>query len=212
MTKLPNPPDSATLRERAPIEHALRVLDPAVMLWRIHDTVGPHVLAWNELRCYGPAAGRYDPQPRPAGTAPDRGVLYLAVARIEVAVAEVFQRTRRVDVTAGSPWLTGMRLTRSIPLLDLEGVWPTRAGASQALCSGPRPQAQAWAHTIVQAWPDLAGLWYPSSMVGGGSCVALWTPARDALPKVPALSVPLSHPALWEPLAVVCDRIGYRLA
>ena len=153
---------------------------------------------------------------RPAALPPSagsgRGVLYAAVERIDVAVAEVFQRTRRVDVTAGSPWLTGMRLTPPVRLLDLSGTWPTRAGASQALCSGPRPRAQAWARAITQAWrPELDGIWYPSSMLGGWYCVALWQPAADALPTTPVLSIPLSHPGLWDSLAALCERIGYRL-
>lgn len=211
MTKLPDPPDPATLRDRAPIGRTLRTLGSRLVLWRIHNTVGEYVLAWNELRHHGPAGGRFDPQPPPPGSTADLGVLYVAAERVDTAVAEVFQRTRRVDVTAGGPWLTGMRLTRSVRLLDLTGEWPTRAGASQALCSGPRPRAQAWARTIAQAWPDLEGVWYSSSMLGGGNCAALWTPAANALPPNPVLSVPLSHPALWGPLAVICERIGYRL-
>lgn len=211
MSKLPDPPDAATLRDRAPIEHALHTVGPRATLWRIHNTVGDHVLAWNQLRRYGPASGRFDPQPLPPRAESEVGVLYVAAERVEVAVAEVFQRTRRVDVTAGGPWLTGMRLTRPVRLLDLSGSWPTRAGASQALCSGPRPRAQAWARTIAQAWPGLDGLWYPSSMLGGGYCAALWTPAANALPDTPVLSVPLAHPGLWAPLAVICKRIGYRL-
>ncbi len=211
MSKLPNPPDPAPLRKRAPIGRALHTLGQRVTLWRIHHTVGAHVLAWNQLRRYGPAAGRFDPHPLPPGATSSLGVLYLAAERVEIAVAEVFQRTRRVDVTAGGPWLTGLRLTRPVRLLDLTGTWPTRAGASQTLCSGPRPRAQAWARTIAQAWPDLEGVWYPASMLGGGHCAALWAPAADALPDTPALAVPLAHPSLWGPLAVTCQRIGYRL-
>lgn len=212
MSKLPNPPDPATLRHRAPIAHALHTLETRVTLWRVHYTVGAHVLAWNQLRRYGPASGRFDPQPPPPSSESGLGVLYLAAERVDVALAETFQRTRRVDVNAGGPWLTGMRLTRPVRLLDLSGSWPTRAGASQTLCSGPRPRAQAWARTIAQAWPDLDGLWYPSSMLGGGCCAALWTPGTDAVPPTPLLSVPLAHPALWGPLAEACERIGYRLA
>jgi hypothetical protein len=211
VTTLPRPPDADTLRARAPLDRALRSVGSRVVLWRIHDTIGQHVLAWNQLRRYGPAGGRFDPQPLPPGSESGLGVLYLAAERVDVALAEAFQRTRRVDVTAGGPWLTGLRLTRSVRLLDLAGGWPTRAGASQALCSGPRPRAQAWARAITQAWPELDGVWYPSSMLGGGHCVSLWSPAADALPPTPMLSVPLSHPALWGPLALICERIGYRL-
>lgn len=212
MTKLPDPPDFDTLRSRAPIGSAVRTVGTETTLWRVHNTLGPHVLPWNRLRRYGPAGGRFDPQPPPPGDTSGRGVLYVAAERIDTAIAEVYQRTRRVDVTAAGPWLTGMRLTRSVRLLDLSGAWPTRAGASQALCSGPRPRAQAWACAIADAWPDLDGVWYPSSMLGGRYRAALWSPAEGALPDHPVLSVPLAHPALWGPLALVCEQIGYRLA
>lgn len=211
MTKLPDLPPPDILRERAPVETSLHFLGPDTVLWRIHATAGSHVVGWNRLRHYGPAAGRFDPQRPPAGQSPRRGVLYLAAERVEVAVAETFQRTRRVDVTAGSPWLTGMRLTRQVGLLDLCGTWPTRAGASQALSSGPHARAQAWARAITEAWPALEGLWYPSSMRGGGRCVALWAPATDALPESPEVSVPLSHPGVWGSLALACERLGYLL-
>jgi len=211
VSKLPDPPSPAALRDRAPIDDHVRRVGPDTLLWRIHNTVGEHVLGWNQLRRFGPATGRFDPHPLSPGMADQQGVLYLAVQRVEVALAEVFQRARRVDVTAGQPWLTGLRLARSLDVLDLSVTWPTLAGASQTLCSGPRPRAGAWARCIAQAWPDLGGLWYPSSMLGGGYCVALWLPAADAVPTSPEISTPLSHPSLWGPLALACERIGYRI-
>jgi hypothetical protein len=48
-------------------------------------------------------------------------------------------------------------------------------------------------------------------MDGGGWCVALWTPAADALPDVPVLSRPLADPALADRLAGTAARLGYRL-
>lgn len=209
MSKLPRPPSPPALRERAPV--SLHRLDTDVLLWRIHLTVGEHVLPWNALRHWGPAAGRFDPHDLPPGHDPAHGVLYAAVSQVAVAVAEAFQRTRRVDVTAGGPWLTGLRLRRPVDLLDVTGAWATRAGASQALSVGPRPRAQEWARAITSAWPDLQGVWYRSSMLAGGHCAALWLPAADALPHQPEISLPLSHPSLWGPLALVCERIGYRL-
>jgi hypothetical protein len=212
VSKLPEPPSAQALRERAPLNGALHTLDTDAVLWRIHPTVGEHVLPWNELRHWGPAAGRFDPHNVPPGHDPAHGVLYVAAAQVGVAVTEAFQRTRRVDVTAGGPWLTGLQLTRPLALLDLTGPWATRAGASQAISTGPRPRAQRWARVIAAAWPALDGIWYRSSMLGGGRCAAVWTLAADAIPARPLLSMPLSHPALWGPLAVICERVGYRLA
>ncbi len=65
--------------------------------------------------------------------------------------AEVFQGFRVVDRFADDRCLAAFRLERSMRLLDLTGDWPTRAGASQAISSGPRPRAQAWARAIYDA-------------------------------------------------------------
>lgn len=210
MAKLPRPPEAAELARRAPLDGAMRTVSPDTTLWRVHGTLGEHVLAWNQPRHWGPARGRFDPQHLPRGTDPARSVLYLG-DQIPVVVAEVFQHTRRVDVRAGGPWLTALRLTRAVSLLDLTGAWPTRAGASQALTSGPRPRAQAWARAIADAWPDLDGLWYRSSMYGRGHCAALWAAGEHAVPPTPLLSIPLAHPALWDALAHACEQLGYRL-
>ena len=86
-----------------------------------------------------------------------------------------------------------------------------RAGASQAIGSGPRPAARRWARAIRTAFPTLDGLAYPSSMNGGRRCIAVFDPAADAVPGSPELSLPLSHPGLADPLAVACQALGYRL-
>lgn len=210
MVKLPRPPEPAELAARAPLAGALHLVGTDLTLWRIHCTLGANVLAWNQPRRWGPARGRFDPHHLPPGVDPSRSVHYVG-DQIPVVLAEVFQHTRRVDVTAGGPWLSGLRLTRAVSLLDLTGLWPTRAGASQAITSGPRPQAQAWARVIADTWPDLDGLWYGSSMHGPGHCASLWAPATDAIPPTPLVSAPLAHPALWNPLARACEELGYRL-
>lgn len=210
MVKLPRPPEPAQLATRAPLDGALHTVGTQLTLWRIHYTLGEHVLRWNQPRTWGPARGRFDPHHLPPALDPSRSVLYLG-DQIPVVLAELFQHTRRVDLTAGGPWLTGLRLTRPMSLLDVTGLWPTRAGASQAIASGPRPQAQAWARVIADTWPDLDGIWYRSSMHGPGHCAALWQPAEDALPTAPLLSIPLAHPALWNALALACEQLGYRL-
>ena len=102
-----------------------------------------------------------------------------------------------------------MRLVREVRLLDLRGAWPTRAGASQAISSGPRPRAQSWARAIRSAFPHLDGLAYPSSMRGGGVAVALFDAAADALPDAPEGAWRLDHPALAGPLARIAQDIGY---
>ncbi|MGI8536123.1 MAG: RES family NAD+ phosphorylase [Mycobacteriales bacterium] len=181
------------------------------MLWRVHRTTGPHLTAWNALRHVGPVATcRYDPHEPPTGPGKSEGVAYLA-ATVRTALAEAFQARRLFDRHTGAPSLIGMRLTRTVQLLDLSRSWPTRAGASQAISSGRRDTARAWARAIRGAFPNLDGLWYPSSMDGGSACLTLWTPAADALPAAPVLSRPLTDPSLADRLAGAADRLGYRM-
>lgn len=107
-----------------------------------------------------------------------RGVLYGA-ASTATCVAEVFQARRVIDHVADDRCLAGARTTRAVCLLDLTGDWPTRAGASQAIASGPRARAQATARATYDAYPTLEGLWYPSSMHGGHPAVVLFERAAD---------------------------------
>ncbi|HTL23698.1 MAG TPA: RES family NAD+ phosphorylase [Mycobacteriales bacterium] len=212
MPKLPPPPSAEHLRDVVRLRtRDLVAVTTETVLWRVHRTRGEHVVPWNALRHYGPVAScRFDPQPPPPRPDQADGVTYLAISA-QTALAEAFQTRRLVDRHLGGPSLVGLRLTRPVRLLDLSRVWPTRAGASQAISSGRRDLAQAWARRLREAFPELEGLWYPSSMDGGGWCVALWTPAADALPDAPVLSRPLADPALADRLAGTAARLGYRL-
>lgn len=124
-------------------------------------------------------------------------------------VAEVFQGTRVVDGAADDRCFTAFRTTRAVRLLDVTGDWPTRAGASQAIASGPRNRAHAWARSIYDAYPTVEGVWYPSSMHGGQPAVVLSERAVDALPAVPELDVPLTHPGLLPDLTRSANALGY---
>lgn len=212
MAKLPPPPSAEHLRAAVRVRtRDLVAVTTETVLWRVHRTSGEHVVPWNALRHYGPVAScRFDPQPPPPRPDQADGVTYLAITA-QTALAEAFQTRRVVDRHLGAPALVGLRLTRPVRLLDLSRTWPTRAGASQALSSGRRDVAQAWARRLREAFPDVEGLWYPSSMDGGGLCLALWTPAADALPDAPVLSRLLADPALADRLAAAAGRLGYRL-
>ena len=209
MAKLPAPPPVDELVALGPDVVAVAT---HTVLWRIHGTSGPHALPWNQLRGFGPLdSARFDPHPLPASEDSGEGVLYLALD-VATCLAEVYQRTRTIARRRGAPYLTGMRLTRTVQLLDLTGTWPTRAGASMALCSTPRRDlSRQWARALRSAYPSLDGLWHPSSMHGNDPCVTLWPPASDALPDRPEVSVPLAHPALAPALAAAAEDLGYRL-
>ena len=95
---------------------------------------------------------------------------------MRTSVAEVFQATSIVDRRTRSPFLVVLRPRRTLRLLDLAGLWPTRVGASQEISSGPKHVTQAWARAIRAAYPELDGLWYRSSMDSGDPAICLWDP------------------------------------
>lgn len=137
-----------------------------------------------------------------------RGVLYGA-ASMATCVAEVFQGTRVVDRAGDDRCFTAFRTARGVRLLDIAGDWPTRAGASQGIASGPRSRAHAWARAIYEAYPTLEGVWYPSSMHGGHPAMVLFERAADAFPADPELDVPLTHPGLLADLTRAANTLGY---
>lgn len=204
--KLPLPPGPAELR--FPPEH-LRTVDTDAALWRVHRASGEHVIPWNKLRYWGPAATmRFDPH-EPPPREQDRGVSY-AELNVPTALAEVFQRTRVVNSRRGTPYLTAWAPARALILLDLTGTWPIQAGASHAINTGRRDYSRAWARAIHTARPDLDGLWHRSSMTAGDA-VTLFTHAADTFPDRPAMSLPLDHPGLRTYLLEAAREIGYRI-
>ena len=207
MAKLPNPPDVHELRRHSPAVHTVSTTD---VLWRIHNTTGDHVTAWNALRHYGPVAScRFDPHPPPVGEHPDTGVLYTATD-VPTALAECYQQTRIINTHRRNPYLTGFTLTRDAVLLDLTGAWPIRIGASHTINTGPTDRTRTWTRALLAAWPNTDGLLSTSALTGQ-PCITLLTPATDALPHTPAFSEPLNHPGLAAPLATAAHHIRYRI-
>jgi hypothetical protein len=142
---------------------------------------------------------------------PGDGALYFGLT-VRTSVAEVFQQTSVVDRTTRRPHLVVFRPERTLRLLDLCGLWPTRAGASQEISSGNKTMTQAWARAIRAAHPELDGVWYRSSMDSGEPAICLWDPpARGALPTAPDLLLPLDYPGLDLPLARICEELNYTL-
>lgn len=126
-------------------------------------------------------------------------------------LAEAFQAKRRIDVLTAQPMLATFEIAREVPLLDLTGLWPTRAGASTAIHSGPRPRTQAWARAISDAFPQIEGVVYCSSMNANQPCMALFERAATALPPLPTSNDALSSPLLRALLLRFATRLGYRL-
>ena len=216
MARLPQPPEPAELATLLRPEEDIVAVHPATRLVRVFTVAGRHPQQWNTFRRAGPLPhARFDPHPpgprgRPTD-APGHGVLYFGLS-VRTSIAEVFQDTSVVDRLTRRPFLVVFRPTRTLRLLDLVGLWPTRAGASQEISSGPRDRTQEWARAIRLAHPDLDGLWYRSSMDSGNPAVCLWDPpAGDAMPVTPDVLVQLDHPGLDLPLARICEELNYTL-
>ncbi len=204
--KLPLPPAPEDLTITP---EDLCVVASDTVVWRVHRTSGEHVVPWDRLRYWGPAATmRFDPH-QPPPRVQNRGVGYTAL-NVPTALAEVFQQRRVINTRRGSPYLTGWSPARPLTLLDLTGTWPIRAGASHALNTGRRDHARAWARAIHTVHPELDGLWHRSSMTGD-LAIALFTQAADSFPIRPLFSLPLDHPGLRGHLLAAAEQIGYRL-
>jgi len=206
MPKLPLPPPPGRLAEIGADE---RVVPAGAALFRVYFLGGLHSGSWNAFRHYGPATGRFDPH-LPPPRLQERGVMYLA-RHPRTCLAEVFQAKRRVDILTSEPMLVGFRLVRAVHVLNLTGLWPTRAGASMAISSGPRPRAQRWARAIHAAFPAIDGLLYGSSMAGNAPCLTLFERAADALPARPEVHRPLADPLLRAFLGRTAVTLGYGL-
>jgi hypothetical protein len=216
MARLPLPPARSVLVTELDRAHDVVAVQPETRLVRIFTAHGNHPQQWNSFRYTGPLPhGRFDQQSPGRGgqpvTDPANGVLYFGLT-VRTSGAEVFQTSSTVDRKTRGPRLVIVRPTRTLQLLDLTGLWPTRVGASQEISSGPKKITQAWARAIRSALPDLDGLWYRSSMDSGFPAVCLWDPpAGTALPIAPDVLLPMDHPGLDVPLGRVCEELNYTL-
>lgn len=199
--RLPLPPLSAD---------DLTEVEAGTLVWRIYRVGGKHPAGWGSFRFHGPlAVGRFDHQIPPAHNDAGRGILYGALEG-HTAVVEAFQDSRVIDRFRDSPWLVAFELELDVVALDLRGVWPTKAGASQAISSGRRDIAQGWSREIFGAYANAQALVYPSAMAGGAAVnIAMYERARNAIPPRPTLHVPLAHPGLEANLNRIAAKYGY---
>ena len=206
MPKFPEPPAAGELAATSPERKAL----PAgALIWRVYFRGGDHPTFWDAFRSFGPTTGRFDHH-LPPSSVQERSIFYGA-EHGRTCLAEVFQESRIIDRAARKPWIVGFRIRRDLTLLDLTGTWPTRAGASMVLSSGPRPRAQRWSRAIYSEFPEIEGLYYPSSMAANRPAVALYERALPAMPAAPAFHRPLSDPTLLTLLRNAARDLGYVL-
>ncbi len=144
MAQVPRRPSSQRLQE---LEPELKTLPSGSRVWRVYFRGGQHPTTWSSFRYVGPTQGRFDHHlPGQGGQLieQEHGVLYAAL-EIDTCLAEVFQKTRRIDRARGEPWLVAFDLDAPVVLLDLTGSFVTRAGASMGLMTGPRSVGRNWA-------------------------------------------------------------------
>jgi len=204
VAKFPEPPGPRELAAVAPVT---RVLARGTRCWRIYFRGGPHATAWNTFRDFGPTSARFDhhlPPPRSQA----RAVLY-AAENAATCMAEVFQDSRTIDRRRRDPWLAGFELRRAVTLLDLRSAWPTRAGASMAINSGPRARARRWSQVIYEAYPRLDGLYYASSMNANEPAIMLYERAADSAPARPVFHRALADAAMTAAIARAAGRFNY---
>ena len=210
MSKFPEPPGVTALRDIAP---QTLVLPADTKLARIYFAAGPHPSRWSQFRSFGPTAARWDhhlPDAHGGGVEQKRAVYYCA-SDVDTCAAEVFQSTRRIDRTRNAPGLVVFALREAVTLLDLRGTFATKMGASTAIHSGPRSRARAWARELYDAYPDLQGLYYGSSMNGHAPAMALNERAQRAMPEQPQFHRALNDDMLVEVLQQIALRLAYGL-
>jgi hypothetical protein len=206
MAKLPEPPGPGALAARLGAE--LRVLPAGTLVWRLYRRGGAHPSGWSDLRRFGPVPSMRFDHHEPPPRAQDRGILYAAL-RVSTCMAEVFQETRTIERSRERPWLAGFALDRDVAALDLSGNWPTRAGASMVLSSGRHDRSRRWSRRIYEDYPEVEGLYYPSSMDGNQPALAFYERARSALPARPAFHRALADPGLDAAVVRAALAFGY---
>lgn len=209
MAKLPNPPASLSL---AP---AIKPLAAGSVVWRIYKQAGPYPASWNTFRYHGPTPSRFDHHLLNATGKPcqqNRGIVYVTCGRSAAvtALAEAFQSSRVIDRRSGAPWIVAFALARNVRLLDLTSVFPTKAGASMNINSGPRSKARKWSQLFYATYANIDGLYFSSSMYANEPCIALFERADPtAIPAHPLFHRALADATLLGSLHMAAQQIGY---
>ncbi len=212
MAKFPHSPGVAALARLTPTTH---VIPSGTRLARVYYAGGRHPKAWNAFRYFGPVNARWDHQTRNSdgeAEVQDRGTYYTATDA-KTCLAETFQSTRRIDRAFHSPWLVVFETASPLLVLDLTGDFATRMGTSMAIHSGSRERARAWARDLYEAFKDIQGIQYASSMNGGAPAFALNERALKlpVFPAHPLFHRALSDDVMLDPLKHAAQALGYAL-
>ena len=218
--QLPHP-DIARFPELTAEETWVREVPIGSALARIFSAGGPYPSAWHDFRSYGPVDARFDPHPPPPAEHAAAGVMYAVLessgrtaggadSAFAACLLEVFQATRMIRRTSGSPTLAIFETVRPLRLLDVsDSDWITVAGGNAAISSGERSRSRAWARAIRTRYPELDGIVSASSVIPSERVVALWSRAGDALPRHPLAGLRLDRDELTGIIDRAAERYGY---
>lgn len=206
--KLPPNPKWDRLTQLRP---TIKYLPPG-NLFRVYFASGQYPTRWHEFRFFGPIDARFDHHQTHQGyrsTTPSRGIFYCSET-VSTCIAEVFQSSRAIDPNTDLPFLVAFSTNRTLKLLDLTGTFPLKAGASHAINSGPREFCRNWSRGFYEAYEEIEGLYFRSSMTGA-IALALYERVMIDPPfeSVPIFHKQLSDQLMREPLSEVCEDIGY---
>jgi RES domain len=184
-------------------------------LARVYYAAARYPTAWNAFRYFGPLNARWDHHLSTAAGATmeqSRGIYY-AATDAKTCLAEVFQKSRRIDRAFQSPWLSVFESAQPLRVLDLAGDFATRMGASMAIHSGCQARARSWARDLYEAFPHIQGIRYASSMNGGAPAFALNERAlrTPLFPEHPLFHRALADDLMFGPLMQASRALGYRL-
>ena len=209
MPKVPRRPSPELLGS---LEPEVRTVPAGALIWRIYFRGGLHPTRWKDFRYVGPIDARFDHHVGNEPARQDRAVLYGADDPI-TCLAEVFQRTRVMNRWHREPWLVGFETDKPMRLLDLTGAFPTRAGASMGLMTGSRSVSRAWARAFHDAWPEIDGLYYPSSTHANRPAMVLNERALEAgvIPDQTSFHRSLGDPVIFSILRNAAHALGYAL-
>lgn len=207
---MPKVPRKPSLKYLQTLDPDIKQIRAGAVLWRVYYRGGPHPTRWSDFRHVGPTDARFDHQLGDEPEHQDRAVLYAADDPV-TCVGEAFQKHRVVNRWHKEPWLVGFEVADTISLLDLTGPFATRAGASMGLMTGPRSTSRTWARGFYEAFPELAGLYYPSSMHANRPAVVLTDRAKTAavVPAHPSFHRALGDPAILSLLRNAARALGY---
>lgn len=212
MSKLPQEPDLERLRAIAP---SLQTIAPGQVFHRIYKRGSDYPTKWNTFRYFGPLS-RFDHQVADELQKPTlqhRGILY-AAGDIPTAFAESFQHNRRhINRHRDQPWLASFHFESTLQLLNLTDTFCVRAGASMKLVSGPFTYSQNWARGFYEAYPDIQGIYYFSSLTNRPA-IALFERAdtTSLFSNATVLHRALADPLMFSAITSIVSEIGYGLS